>query len=150
MEQIYYNNLRTYFRDTAKLIQRAPRTADLLIDEARKKEEPSQLSEVDASVANRNGEQEIASKRRELILQNLTAQPIVAAIAQQKQIHYYFEEVFRSQNKLIVDTVCKEFVFVLEFFDLKMAHMSQLFNKIFARVVNKYLQWLKDYDALGI
>ena len=34
---------------------------------------------------------------------------------------YHFEEVFRSQNKLIVDTVCKEFVFVLELFDLKMS-----------------------------
>lgn len=38
---------------------------------------------------------------------------------------------------------------MLEFFDLRMAHMSQLFNKIFARVVNKYLAWLKDYDPLG-
>ena len=34
---------------------------------------------------------------------------------------FHFEEVFRSQNLLIVNTVCKEFVFVLEFFDLQMA-----------------------------
>jgi hypothetical protein len=45
--------------------------------------------------------------------------------------------------------VCKEFVFVLEFFDLKMAHMSRLFNQIFAKIINKYIDWLKDYNALA-
>jgi hypothetical protein len=75
--------------------------------------------------------------------------PIVAAISQSKQRLYPFEEVFRSHNKLIVDTVCKEFVFVLEFFDLKMAHMSRLFNQIFAKIINKYIEWLKDYNALA-
>jgi len=50
--------------------------------------------------------------------------------------------VFRSQNKLIVDAVCKEFVFILEFFDLKMMKVSTIFNQIFSRVINKYLEWL--------
>jgi hypothetical protein len=54
--------------------------------------------------------------------------------------------VFRSQNKLIVDAVCKEFVFVLEFFDLKMVQVSTIFNQIFARVINKYIDWLVGYQ----
>ena len=55
--------------------------------------------------------------------------------------------MFRSQNKLIVDTVCKEFVFVLELFDLKMTQVSHIFNQIFAKVVNRYLNWLQSYNA---
>lgn len=50
--------------------------------------------------------------------------------------------MFRSQNKVIVDCVCKEFIFVLDFFDLKMVQISPIFNQIFARVINKYLDWL--------
>ena len=53
------------------------------------------------------------------ILNKLDNTPIVVAIAHKKFSTYDFEEVFRSQNKLIVDAVCKEFVFVLEFFDLR-------------------------------
>jgi hypothetical protein len=43
--------------------------------------------------------------------------------------------------------VCKEFVFVLEFFDLKMAQIAPIFNAIFARVINKYLEWLEGYTC---
>lgn len=50
------------------------------------------------------------------ILERLDTSPIIIAITKQKM--FPFEEVFRSQNLLIVNTVCKEFVFVLEFFDL--------------------------------
>jgi hypothetical protein len=46
-----------------------------------------------------------------------------------------------------VDTVCKEFVFLLEFFDLKMAQIAPIFNAIFARVINKYLEWLEGYTC---
>ena len=67
------------------------------------------------------------------------------AISKQKTFH--FEEIFRSQNKLITDTVCKEFIFVLEFFDLKMAQIAPIFNTIFARIINKYLEWLENYTC---
>jgi hypothetical protein len=44
--------------------------------------------------------------------------------------------------------VCKEFVFVLELFDLKMTQVSHIFNQIFAKVVNRYLGWLNAYNAV--
>ena len=82
---------------------------------------------------------------RSTILNKLDSQPVVVAIAQSKNMKFDFEEIFRSQNKLIVDAVCKEFVFVLEFFDLKMVQVSTIFNQIFSRVINKYLDWLVQY-----
>ena len=65
---------------------------------------------------------------RASILERIDNQPIVVAISQAKKNLFHFEEVFRSQNKLIVDAVCKEFVFVLEFFDLKLMQVSTIFN----------------------
>ena len=79
---------------------------------------------------------------RASILERMDTQPVVVAISQNKRQQFHFEEVFRSQNKLIVDAVCKEFVFVLEFFDLKMMQLANIFNQIFSRVINKYLEWL--------
>ena len=79
---------------------------------------------------------------RASILEQMDTQPVVVAISQNKRQQFHFEEVFRSQNKLIVDAVCKEFVFVLEFFDLKMMQLANIFNQIFSRVINKYLEWL--------
>ena len=43
--------------------------------------------------------------------------------------------------------MCKEFVFVLEFFDLKLMQVSTIFNQIFSRVINKYLEWLAQYNS---
>jgi hypothetical protein len=77
------------------------------------------------------------------ILQRIDSPPIITAIAHSKNQRLFpFEEVFRSVNKLIVDSVCKEFIFVLEFFDMKIAQMSPIFIQIFSRVINKYIDWL--------
>lgn len=79
-----------------------------------------QFSADSMNTSAREQDEQVQASRSD-ILSRLTAQPIVMAISSQKHQLYYFEEVFRSQNKLIVDTVCKEFVFVLEMFDLKMS-----------------------------
>ena len=34
------------------------------------------------------------------------------------------EEIFRSQMKIISDTVAKEFLFILEFFDFKISNTT--------------------------
>lgn len=78
-----------------------------------------------------------------MILQRIDYAPIITAQSQSKGSKLYpFEEVFRSVNKLIVDSVCKEFIFVLEFFDMKLSQVSPVFIQIFSRVINKYIEWL--------
>jgi len=44
---------------------------------------------------------------------------------------------------MLIEAICKEFVFVLEFFDLRMSQCSYLFNQIFSKTVNFYIEWLK-------
>ena len=55
------------------------------------------------------------------------------------------EEIFRSQNRLLIEAISKEFIFILEFFDLKVGQCSYIFNQIFSRTVNYYLEWVKTY-----
>ena len=58
---------------------------------------------------------------RESILGEIDAEPIVCAISSHKSHKYHLEEVFRSQNRLLLNSITTEFIFVLEFFDLKVA-----------------------------
>ena len=77
------------------------------------------------------------------ILHRIDSPPIITAITLSKNQRLFpFEEVFRSVNKLIVDSVCKEFIFVLEFFDMKVSQVSPVFIQIFSTVINKYIDWL--------
>lgn len=51
--------------------------------------------------------------------------PIVACFSNNVSQKYMIEEIFRSQMKLISDTVAKEFFFILEFFDFKASNKTQ-------------------------
>lgn len=84
------------------------------------------------------------------IIESVDTQPQVSRIAQQKHQRYPPEEIFRSQNRLIIEAVSKEFVFILEFFDLKTAQCSFIFNQIFQKVINYYLDWLSQYIQINL
>lgn len=160
MDQVYYRHLRQYFTDTGKFIKKAAKGTDLLFSEKQSLSSKQDSSALNQSQANNTmdfNETIMSTTAREQlqadvedrasILERIDSQPIVIAISQSKKQQFHFEEVFRSQNKLIVDAVCKEFVFVLEFFDLKMMQVSNIFNQIFSRVINKYLEWLAQYNS---
>jgi len=38
-------------------------------------------------------------------------------------------------------------VFILEFFDLKVGQCSYIFNQIFSKIINYYLEWLSLYTS---
>ena len=79
------------------------------------------------------------------ILQKEDSTPVVTTISLTKNQRFYPEEIFRSQNKIIIEAVSKEFVFILEFFDLKLAQCSYIFNQIFSKIVNYYLEWVTSF-----
>jgi hypothetical protein len=60
-------------------------------------------------------------KNQPLFVEN----PIVAFFSNNNQQKYTSEQIFRSQMKLISDTVAKEFFFILEFFDFKVSNKTQ-------------------------
>ena len=74
-------------------------------------------------------------------MQMFQKDPIVAHFSKNKEQKYLIEEIFRSQMKLISDTIAKEFLFILEFFDFKISNKTQqtyMFNKIFRQIISKY------------
>jgi hypothetical protein len=72
----------------------------------------------------------------------MNGDPIVPHVAGQRGTKYTLEEVFRSQNILLTNLITTEFSFVLEFFDLKSSQCDYIFNAIFSKIVNYYLEWL--------
>jgi hypothetical protein len=52
--------------------------------------------------------------------------------------------------RLLIEAVSKEFVFILEFFDLKTAQCSFIFNQVFSKIINYYLEWLQQYTNTSL
>jgi len=142
MDKVYYNLLKTYLKETSKLSAEIITKTDLIIQEETKQK----ANEFQGNLqVNTEKESEFEIEERLKILGRIEEAPMVSYISQQKLHEYPFEEIFRSQNRLLIEAISKEFVFVLEFFDLKMGQCSYLFNQIFSRIVNYYLEWLKAY-----
>jgi hypothetical protein len=57
-------------------------------------------------------------------MQMFQKDPIVAHFSKNKEQKFTIEEIFRSQIKLISDTIAKEFLFILEFFDFKISNKT--------------------------
>eukprot|EP00826_Nyctotherus_ovalis_P001970 TRINITY_DN10372_c0_g4_i1.p1 TRINITY_DN10372_c0_g4~~TRINITY_DN10372_c0_g4_i1.p1 ORF type:complete len:478 (+),score=179.91 TRINITY_DN10372_c0_g4_i1:764-2197(+) len=136
---IYYNIFRLYISEVSKLYEEKVRKNDTLI--------------ADDSEAAKKHSFDLTS--RESILQALDKDPIIYHISLEKKLTHALEEVFRSQNKLLVDATINEYYFVLEFFNLKQHQCSYIFNAIFKKTVQYFLEWLQNtvnysFDPLGL
>ena len=82
MEDVYDERLKTYFKDTAKLIARAPRSSEFLF--ASLNENETVQFNADTMNTTVRDEDDQVQRSRSDILSRLTAQPIVMAISSQK------------------------------------------------------------------
>ncbi|CDW80276.1 vacuolar protein sorting-associated protein 52 homolog [Stylonychia lemnae] len=177
MDKVYYQLLKTYMKETQKLVEERVSKHDLIvIDESLKHKtntNQSLNSTLDMGTMGRynntegtgqmNMNNSILSSRsqqvpqyiptsvfdiedRLQILDRIDSSPLVTHMSQQKQRKYAVEEIFRSQNRILIEAISKEFVFILEFFDLKIGQCSYIFNQIFSKTVNYYLDWIKNYS----
>ena len=155
MSKLYFNLIKIYVGDSSKLIEERITKADLIIVDEQFHQATIQKfqhlapfldSQSSSSMSSGHIEAPISPfsyDDREVILEKVDSHPIVAHA--QKNKKYMFEAVFRSQNKILMETISKEFIFVMEFFALKPNQTSYLFNQIFQKTVNFYLDWLKNY-----
>lgn len=75
--------------------------------------------------------------------------PIVATNAEKR---YYYDSLFRSHQKLLVDTAVSEYLFLAEFFG---SHGDALFAEVLKKTVTFFLETLEvylpsAYDAVGL
>ena len=68
-------------------------------------------------------------------------------MAVSKAQKFALEEVFRSQNVLLTNLITTEFTFVLEFFDLRSSQCEYIFNAIFSKILNHYIDWVQTTTA---
>lgn len=81
---------------------------------------------------------------RDKILQEINKEAIICHISQEKKLTHLVEEIFRSENKLLIDATANEFYFVLDFFGLQVHQCSYIFNAIFKKPVQFFLESMQN------
>jgi hypothetical protein len=130
---LYMGFFQAYIASVSKLqVEKVTKYDDIMADEA------------ESMNAAAGGKMSIfALGTRDQLLRAVDDQPIICHISQEQHLTHPLEEVFRSQNKLLVEAAIQEFAFVLEFFDLKPHQCSYIFNTIFKASVKYYLDILR-------
>lgn len=132
MSKRYYNDVKDYSTECAKLVKERITSKDVvIIDEYKFKSSGEKL-----------GLNQIDLEDRENILLEINSEPIVPYHKNASLDKISLEEAFRSQNQLLINLITSEYSFVLEFFDLKASQCDFIFNTIFSKTVNLFLDWL--------
>lgn len=89
---------------------------------------------------------------RDLILDNIEAEPILVHVAQAEEARFPYEQLFRSIMKHLMDSATNEYLFGIDFFKDR---SFETFNLIFARTISLMLENLENYlfscwDAIGL
>ncbi|XP_032942882.1 vacuolar protein sorting-associated protein 52 homolog [Catharus ustulatus] len=85
----------------------------------------------------------------------LEAPIIVPHAAQRGDQRYPFESLFRSQHYALLDTSCREFSFLTEFFLVAGAAAQELFNAVMGKTLNMFQKHMESYvsdcyDAIAV
>jgi hypothetical protein len=77
----------------------------------------------------------LVNKRKNSILNELEKDSIVPLIAQKNKDTFYYEHIFRSLNKFLMDLLTWEVLFFNDFYDLGIQQSSLHLNSIFKNSV---------------
>ncbi|GLH15276.1 uncharacterized protein GBIM_19676 [Gryllus bimaculatus] len=93
--------------------------------------------------------------RGEVLATQFEAPIIVPHAAQEQDMRYPFEALFRSEQYALVDNACREYLFVTEFFMVRGTQAQDLFDKILGRTLNLLVENLEkfvqeSYDAIAL
>jgi vacuolar protein sorting-associated protein 52 len=77
----------------------------------------------------------LVNKRKNNILNEIEKESIVPLVAQKNKETFYFEQIFQSLNKFLMDLITWEVLFFNDFFDLGIQSSSQYLNSIFKNTV---------------
>jgi len=83
-------------------------------------------------------------KRKEII-KEIGSDSISPYVSQKKNLTFYYEEIFKSLNKFLMDLVTSEVIFFLDFFDMNPSSSSVYLNGIFKSTINTMYENVKNY-----
>eukprot|EP00735_Rhodelphis_limneticus_P006766 TRINITY_DN19201_c0_g1::TRINITY_DN19201_c0_g1_i1::g.2358::m.2358 TRINITY_DN19201_c0_g1::TRINITY_DN19201_c0_g1_i1::g.2358 ORF type:complete len:679 (+),score=218.02,sp/Q94KD3/VP52A_ARATH/39.65/3e-169,Vps52/PF04129.7/3.4e-134,Sec3_C/PF09763.4/2.2e-06,Sec3_C/PF09763.4/0.0073,COG5/PF10392.4/0.0014,COG5/PF10392.4/7e+03,COG5/PF10392.4/15,COG2/PF06148.6/0.0039,COG2/PF06148.6/1.1e+04,COG2/PF06148.6/1.4e+03,Baculo_PEP_C/PF04513.7/4.3,Baculo_PEP_C/PF04513.7/8.2,DUF148/PF02520.12/4.7e+03,DUF148/PF02520.12/ len=150
MSKAYHNVFRVYFTDLTKLHYEVATKTDLLGSE----EAPSRslFASVKVATGSLQKGSPFALGDRANVLKEVNDDPIISHVALENGQKFAYEQIYRSMTKMLMDSVCTEYLFYSEFFGIR----EDLFEPIFGHTIQtffyekleEYLQTC--YDAIGI
>jgi len=142
---LYLNIFKSYITEISKLYdEKVTKYENIIVDES---------EYINATIQKKQSAFDLAG--RDKVLGELHKEPIIYHISVEQKLLHNLEEIFRSQNKLLVDATINEYYFVLEFFGLQPQQCSYIFNAIFKKPVQFFLDNLQNtvsysFDPQGL
>ena len=119
MEKIYYNSTSKYCSELGKLLNDKQEKFSLTTTEELSKDFVH-----------------LVQKRKSDTLKNIEKDSIIPVYAISKKETYYFEQIFQSLNKFLMDLITWEVLFFNDFFDMGIQQSSTYLNSIYKNSVN--------------
>lgn len=139
MEKIYYTSTAKYCGELSKLLNDKQDKFSLTTTEELSKDFIHLLA-----------------KRKADALKNIEKDSIIPVYAISKKETYYFEQIFQSLNKFLMDLITWEVLFFNDFFDMGIQQSSVYLNNIYKTSVNLVYDHIlknlinKNYDYFAI
>jgi len=141
MGKIIFKKFKAYVQEVSKLCVDLYTKNDVLISENPQHMRNAVTVRAEGMV---NDQRSIFSTmRRESILDDISDSYIIPHTAVQHNHKFLLESIFKSINKLLIDTVTSEYKFVTEFFTLKPDKSKQVFGKIFEETFDFLIEFFK-------
>jgi hypothetical protein len=157
MSKVYLVQFRTYVTSLSKLeLEYTPTKADLLVNhEGQSGGAAGRLLDglgLGRSQSLKERGNVFSLSGRDAILSELERDPIIAH-THRDRAKYYHEQLFRSHQKLLVDTATSEYLFLNDFFNTH--GETLLFNEVFGKTTQFFLDSLETFlsscwDSVGL
>eukprot|EP00123_Amoebidium_parasiticum_P020524 comp51628_c0_seq1/m.47678 comp51628_c0_seq1/g.47678 ORF comp51628_c0_seq1/g.47678 comp51628_c0_seq1/m.47678 type:complete len:716 (-) comp51628_c0_seq1:104-2251(-) len=92
---------------------------------------------------------------RATILNELEEAVIIPHVATQQNSRFHIEQLFRSFNFCVLDNCCHEYLFIVEFFQVKSTTALEIFAAIFDKALTVFKKQFEEtlnnsYDTIGV
>ncbi len=153
MGRFYFTNFKTYTSEIYKLYIDLYNKYDLLLVE--NPQFMRTMLNTRGTNFTQNNKSIFTLMNREDILNNIDSDPIIYHVANQANQRFFIENIFKSLNKLFLDSVASEFYFTLEFFNLKNDQNKVVFAGVFKTTINFTIETIKNlinssFDCVGL
>jgi len=141
MGKIIFKKFKAYVQEVSKLCVDVYNKNDILISENIQVLRGNLTVKAEGMIPDNRSI--FSTMKRETILENAEDSYIIPHTAIQMNHRFLLESIFRSVNKLLVDTVTSEYKFVTEFFTLKPDKSKQVFGKIFEETFDFLIEFFR-------
>lgn len=153
MGRFYFTNFKTYSSEIYKLYIDLYNKYDMLLIE--NPQFMRSMLNTRGTNFTQNNKSIFTLMTREEVLSNIDADPIIYHVANQANQRFCIENIFKSLNKLLLDSVASEFYFTLDFFNLKNDQNKVVFGGVFKLTINFTMETIKNlinssFDCVGL